>query len=790
MRKQILPFSLGPEPAAASAAWLRLQPVSVRFDDVRRRVDWRQEGAEWIADLPFGVLRLRPQAMEGVGPTWHLETILEIRRAVRLHDLEIRYETRGGPADKAWVPYLRPGEKFVMADQVWRTPAVIAGAGSRAIALVADVAMWPVYGRLYLNFLRRNEDGNSVFSFGLGAWRTQGHIFFEKSRADSAIPRDTIIRTSHYLLERPLHGELPLAEVASFAWDRFSRKAGCEPQMLPFAAAGDLVVGRIFREDLYREFHHEGRPVAGMITQTVTAGSAPAVMGEKEFRSYLKHQGGMIKLMGMVQTSLFLHPLGYRLLTGFLHAGRLKVLPIVSFQCWFNQARTALGAALHAGRSGDTVLRGRARRIVELALAAPLDEGCPPSICLIPDGKVSWRRGTRAFEMIDAYHLPDAAVTAFHLLEWHEWIAPDPRILARSARLAEFLLTHQQTDGSVPAWMEAGPHGLQAQEILARSASTAAPAMFWARLHRLAPDDRWLAAAKASLSFVEREVLPEEKWFDFELLYSCAGRPTGQDGPEPFTGCFPVNSLSMYWAACAALDVYLATEDEKWLSLAERLTGRLSQFQQVFDHPRLSIDTFGGFAVMNADAEFNDARQGLFVPLYFDLYRATRRPEMLERALAALRASFTTMLAEEMQPVAPGNLIHLRPRDRGAILENYGHTGRDEMTAGYLSPDWGCGTALYAAGMTYRQFGQVYVDLERERVWALDRCAAALVSFADGRLRLTIESAERAGWRIAVDDPGHRLRELIVNDRPARPVPGIPGQFDAGEQVADRRDCR
>jgi len=45
--------------------------------------------------------------------------------------------------------------------------------------------------------------------------------------------------------------------------------------------------------------------------------------------------------------------------------------------------------------------------------------------------------------------------------------------------------------------------------------------------------------------------------------------------------------------------------------------------QQVWNPPFLSINAFGGFASMNSDAEWNDARQGIIAPVLMDCYGIT-----------------------------------------------------------------------------------------------------------------------------------------------------------------------
>ena len=56
---------------------------------------------------------------------------------------------------------------------------------------------------------------------------------------------------------------------------------------------------------------------------------------------------------------------------------------------------------------------------------------------------------------------------------------------------------------------------------------------------------------------------------------------------------------------------------------------------------------------MNADGEWNDARQSLFAPIYLEYYRETGLPEYFERGVSALRASFVML-------VLPGERAGLR----------------------------------------------------------------------------------------------------------------------------------
>jgi len=721
------------------------------------------DGCSASANLPFGICRLDISDQSEDGCLLKVRFSIHISKSVRLHAVENRYKTTFARVEKVWVPHLRPKKDLVIADRIFRSPAIVLVKDLTAIALIPDVLNLPQGIKSYLDFIRHDPGGNALISHGIGHWKTSGHIFFKRSKTLTSLSPGTEFSINHFLMLMPETGEDHLKQVSSFLWKKFSRRNNVMPQVLPFAQYERLAKDRIFAPDLYREFNYQGKKVAGCITQTTTSRRKPKVMDSKGVKFFLDHQSKLMAIFHFTLSHVITNQYTHKLLTQFLHAGFLSILPMASFQAWFNEARTALGAYLHSQRVGCAQTAQKSDMIIELALSAPQESGCFPSICMFPEDKVFWIRGTRAFELIDSFHVPDAAVTGFHLLEWYEMARQDPRIMERCQKLARFFIELQDSEGAIPAWVKPGPRGYIIDKSLARSASSAAPAMFLARLYRIAPDPSLLSAAKAALEFINRNVIPEEKWFDFELFYSCAGRPTGSEGPDPFTGCFPANTLSIYWATRAYLDLHLKTGEMEYLKQSRRFISRLNMFQQVFDHPQASMDTFGGFSVMNADGEFNDARQGLFVPLYLDMYKATREPEMFERAIAALRACFTTMLVEDHYAIAPGNMKNFRPSDRGSILENYGHTGRDEVTSGYLSPDWGCGTSLYASGYAFRNFGQLYVDVKNAIAFGVDQILVRHMSIRDENVIIETEEGDHAKLEIVLDDPDNQVQRVIVN---------------------------
>ena len=65
--------------------------------------------------------------------------------------------------------------------------------------------------------------------------------------------------------------------------------------------------------------------------------------------------------------------------------------------------------------------------------------------------------------------------------------------------------------------------------------------------------------------------------------------------------------------------------------------------QQLWNHPLLQINPFGGFTVQNTDHEWSDVREGLCAVLLYHYYLATGKPEYLERGVAAMRSGFEVL---------------------------------------------------------------------------------------------------------------------------------------------------
>ena len=397
---------------------------------------------------------------------------------------------------------------------------------------------------------------------------------------------------------------------------------------------------------------------------------------------------------------------------------------------WFQDLRQALGMYQYGMSTNNTRLQQQALGSVALALEAPQKEGAFPSIFwLADDGSQNWAddsgwaglcreegSGSPPANCTGFFHLYDNVWSSYWMLQWmkEQHIPPElvTRIKAFVGRVADFAVSVQQKDslpvrhnnvngvngggdlkGGMPAWFD--PSTLAPRPEMRFNSETAAVAFFLAEAHGvgLKPASgtmSYLAVAEAAMNFVEREIVPSGRWFDFETFVSCSLKSF--DLFDNRTNQHPANNLAMIQAGFAELRLFELAGNVSRLESGQRILGRLSLTQAVWSHADLTPVLSGGFTTQNTDTEWSDSRQHLCAVLYLQYYFAVspRRPEYLERAVAALRSSFA---------IAP--------------YENWAHTGggHNGDIPGALSSavHWGEGSAAASVLFTREQLGDLYV---------------------------------------------------------------------------------
>jgi hypothetical protein len=362
-----------------------------------------------------------------------------------------------------------------------------------------------------------------------------------------------------------------------------------------------------------------------------------------------------------------------------------------------------------------------AQQTLQMALKAPGRDGAFKCFVVISanPGNVKWGAGDGSVDSVESGFLGfDMAWAGYWLLKWREAQLPgSPATLERCKRLAEFLLARQDADGMLPTRFDDNGAVQESRSRMVQ-AETAPVALFLLELYKNEPDRRYLAAARRGLAFLEREVIPDRKWYDFETFWSCSPRVVSFDER---THQWPANDLALIHAPAAYLAAYAITGEPRYRAVGEALLDYLCLYQQSWTNPVLEGLTgnsmlLGGFTTQNSDAEWSDARQSLAGTVLMDYYRATGKEEYLERGVSALRAQF---------PISPS--------------ENWAHEGYGPK-AGISSFHWGSGSGLAGIEMEEDYLKDMVFDVASKRGVGVNGLNVKEVQVHDNQIAVTIES--------------------------------------------------
>jgi len=262
------------------------------------------------------------------------------------------------------------------------------------------------------------------------------------------------------------------------------------------------------------------------------------------------------------------------------------------------------------------------------------------------------------------------------------------------------------------------------------NAETAGAALLLAELHRRTGTGAYRDAAERAAAYIIHEIIPREKWFDFETFFSCSRKPVGFF--DAWTQQHPQNTLSMHQAAEMFLALWRITGKAEYLARGRSVLDYLCLYQQVWSPRWLSRELFGGFGVQNTDGEWSDSRQGYFAVTLMRYYEATGEREYFERAVAALRAMFS--------------LFESATSPRTA--ENYAHSATDQP-GGVTGLHWGTGSSVTSIHILEQRYGGAFVNVAGLWGCGIDGC--------------TVQGVRLAGREIHV-----QLRDDVATPRPLR----------------------
>ena len=694
----------------------------------------------------------------------------------------------GNDPDFKWVPHLRPKENYVMADHIFRSPVIIYTKAAYSFAFMPDLALLgtnrPFQTIMDLNLESEGTEGNPQLCFGFGNYRPVGHIFFKHNpKKFMKIKKGTNLSFGYYIhIFKDTPVNQILERVNGFLWDTYGRpllKANLNPQVLPYDKNAEEGFKAILeRHKYWIDFTLNNQECGGVFQHSWLGKRKRKVKftapkdAKKRKPEGINQIAGQESLIGKIVMRLSNSAWWIR-----RFAWLTQAFPIIGRNAeiwnnaWFLNIRTGYGFRAFGELWQDAELAHKGTKMLNTVLNLPRTHGAFPSAILPASWdatEISTYNGLKAFVFTDDFHLVDTALTMYWALKFYQDFEPREEIKHWSAELLDLFEEIQLPNGAIPTYIsfEADQKTPIIKDTLINSASTGAPLMFLTEYYKVSKEPRIIPIAEKIAKYLQTEIIPQNKWHDFEPFFSCTHFPL--DFYDDYTKSHVMNALCISWAAEGFKELYKITNKREFLETGEHVMAILSLFQQVWRQPYTHFNTFGGFCSQNADAELSDARQGLFVRTYMEYYLLTGKQEYMERGIATLRGSWAMQLLREYEEQCPGNLqgvSALDGVDRGCVFENYGHSGHDLRVPGYLMFDWGVGTSISASGYVKKHFGDIFLDFKAQAAWGIDGILVRSSEFGDKFVRLTIDKlpAKTSFLVKAREAPVNEI-ELIINN--------------------------
>ncbi len=630
--------------------------------------------------------------------TVHVELLYNFPDSIHQDDWRIHIK----PAFNAswhWSPHLTPTDNHIVAQHVFRAPALIVSDSIRQLVIVPDLA---IADRSKVKWYLDLNAPDDVLTLGVSKSKITSHVLFEKDQGNVYPPGD--FKFGFYIITNDDKAALadPWRKPLSLLWKKhgaplYEKGEPLKGDMMPYIHHTYRWAFDTWGKHVWQEFTLNGKRVGApvFIVNVTQSPNYPGPVSEREFRSIWN-------------------------------------------QAWFSSLRSAQGLYRFASRGKNQQLLDKARMTKELALSFPQRDGLFHSVVATQmervnvDGKdVARSKGwdTRFFgnsnrnpvapwgSPADApYHILDMSWTAYLMLTWYDELEKDSRLVTYARRYADKLLTLQDEHGFFPGWIDTKT--LQPTKYLNASPETSMSVTFLLKMHELTQDERYLHAAERAMQAVTKHVVPIGQWEDFETYWSCSRvLDTLMNKKIARNNQFKQNTLSMYWTAEALYNCYKATGKSHYLQSGQRVLDEMLMYQAVWQPSYIPIHTLGGFGVMNGDGEWNDSRQSLFAELILQYGKELGQKEYIQRGLTALRSSFIMMYCPE-NPETREQWEKVYPffdeKDYGFMMENYGHSGEagpEGLGIGeFTIYDWGNGAASEAYMRVLDHFGEDFLS--------------------------------------------------------------------------------
>lgn len=593
-----------------------------------------------------------------------------------------------------WTPHLTPGDNYIIADHVFRAPALISASEDKILTLIPDLDVRAKSD--YRWFMDLDAQKNQMV-IGISDYVVKEHVLFQKKQ--ETILKKGEIELSFYLMVDNSKEAIqnPWRKPLAFMWEKYGKQLSDKGEPLkgsmePYVEHTYSWAFNTWKDAVWQEFNLNGKQVGApvFIVNYTQSPNYPGEVDEREFRSIWN-------------------------------------------QAWFNSLRSAQGLYRYGKRTKNEDYIRKAQLTKELALAFPQKNGLFPGLIAtemesveIESKKYNRSKGWEHYYFGNSnrnpytrnsrkspLHILDMSCTAYFMLCWYEELEKDERLLEYAIKYADGLLKYQDEKGFFPAWIRA--EDLVPFDVLAESPETSKSVTFLLKLYDITEVEKYREAAIKAMEAVISDIIPVGQWEDFETYWSCCtwGNKEYVGKKIARNNMFKQNTLSIYWTAEALLNCYELTGEKRFLELGQRTVDELLMAQAVWQPPYMYVTVFGGFGVMNADGEWNDSRQALFSELIIRYGKTLRNDEYIQRGVAALKSSFSMMYCpENPKTKEQWEIVYpfFNEKDYGFMMENYGHNGYTSPEGGGIGVftiyDWGNGAASEAYNKILDHYGK------------------------------------------------------------------------------------
>lgn len=607
------------------------------------------------------------------------EYTFDLKSAIQQDDWHVAIKP-AFDANFHWQPHLTPTDNHIVAQHVFRAPAIIVADNQHQVAVLPDLQL---IGNSDVKWYMDLDARTDEVKIGVSKSAVTSHVLFERAPG-LTLPQGEF-KLAFYVITGK-RTEDPWRQPLAFMWNRYGEKLYEEGQ--PIKGSLDPYIRHTYnwafntlKDAVWQEFEIDKKKVGApvFIVNVTQSPNYPGEVKEREFRS-------------------------------------------VWNQAWFSSLRSAEGLYRYARRTNNAELLRKANMTKELALAFPQTDGLFPSVIGTEmKNKISLGWGTRYFGNSNRnpvnpwgdaksapLHILDMSWTAYLMLVWNEELEKDQRLVDYATRYADKLITLQDDEGFFPGWIGV--------DVMNQTPETSMSANFLLKLYQLTRDEKYLTSAKRAMDAVTKNIVPVSRWEDFETYWSCSRVLDSLVGKKiERNNAFKQNTLSMFWTADALLNFYKATGDRSYLQTGQRVVDEMLMFQQTWQPPYIPIPVLGGFGVMNADGEWNDSRQCLFAEVIVRYGKELNSKEYVHRGMAALKSAFVMMYCpenpetrEQWEKVYP----FFNEKDYGFMMENYGHGGENNdegLGIGeFTIYDWGNGAAAESYNTMKDHFPELF----------------------------------------------------------------------------------